>query len=136
MASLNKVMIIGRLGKDPEIRRTASGDAVANVSLATSEKYKDKTSGEMKEITEWHNVTAFGKLAEIMEKYLHKGGEVYIEGQIKSQKWTDASGVEKYKTFIKAETMLMLGAKQEGNKPPKPAPTPQTTADIDDDIPF
>lgn len=136
MASLNKVQLIGRLGKDPEIRRLPSGDAVANLTIATSEKYKDKQSGETKEVTDWHNITAFGKLAEIMEKYLVKGKEVYIEGALKTQKWTDANGVDKYKTFIKADSMLMLGGKSEGGAPaPAPMATPNL-ADIDDDIPF
>lgn len=137
MASLNKVQLIGRLGKDPEIRRLPSGDAVANFSIATSEKYKDKTSGEYVEQTEWHNISAFGKLAEIMEKYLTKGKEVYIEGSIKNQKWTDANGVDKYKTVIRAETMLMLGGKSEASNAPAPAPMQKPNlADIDDDIPF
>jgi single-strand DNA-binding protein len=137
MGSLNKVQLIGRLGKDPETRRMPSGDAVVNFSIATSEKYKDKTSGELKEVTEWHNITGFGKLAEIMEKYLTKGKEVYIEGSLKTQKWTDANGVEKYKTIIKAEQMLMLGGKTEANTTaPQPTSTPANLADIDDDIPF
>lgn len=137
MGSLNRVTLIGRIGKDPEIRRTQSGDAVANISIATSEKYKDKTSGEYKELTEWHSISAFGKLAEIMEKYLTKGKEVYIEGSLKTQKWTDANGVEKYKTFVKADQLIMLGGKTEStpstNQPQKP---PANLADIDDDIPF
>jgi single-strand DNA-binding protein len=138
MGSLNKVQLIGRLGKDPEIRRMPSGDAVANFSIATSEKYKDKTSGEIKELTEWHNITGFGKLAEIMEKYLTKGKEVYIEGSLKTQKWTDANGVEKFKTIIKAEQMLMLGGKTEASakEAPQASKAPANLADIDDDIPF
>ncbi|MFM2015645.1 MAG: hypothetical protein RIQ51_1135 [Bacteroidota bacterium] len=137
MGSLNKVQLIGRLGKDPEIRRLPSGDAVANFSIATSEKYKDKTSGELKEVTEWHNIAGFGKLAEIMEKYLTKGKEVYIEGSLKTQKWTDANGVEKYKTVIRAEQMLMLGGKSESSpSAPKTQTPPPNLSDIDDDIPF
>lgn len=138
MGSLNKVQLIGRLGKDPEIRRMPSGDAVANFSIATSDKYKDKTSGELKEVTEWHNIAGFGKLAEIMEKYLTKGKEVYIEGSLKTQKWTDANGVEKYKTIIKAEQMLMLGGKTEASakEAPQTSKAPANLADIDDDIPF
>lgn len=144
MASLNKVQLIGRMGKDVDIRRTQSGDAVANLSIATSDKYKDKASGEYKESTEWHNITAFGKLAEIMEKYLRKGSEVYIEGSLHTQKWTDTNGVEKYKTFIKADQMIMLGGnKQSGNEHPTPIEQAQQKenkatklSDIDDDIPF
>ena len=137
MGSLNRVTLIGRIGKEPEIRRTQSGDAVANISIATSEKYKDKTSGEYKELTEWHSISAFGKLAEIMEKYLTKGKEVYIEGSLKTQKWTDANGVEKYKTFVKADQLIMLGGKTESNSQAT-QPQPQaSSAGIDDsDIPF
>lgn len=137
MGSLNKVQLIGRLGKDVEIRKTQAGDSVANISIATTEKYKDKTSGEYKELTEWHSISAFGKLAEIMEKYLTKGKEVYIEGSLKTQKWKDANGVEKYKTFIKADQLILLGGKTEStpstNQPQKP---PANLADMDDDIPF
>lgn len=144
MASVNKVILLGRLGKDPEVRRMQSGDAVCNFSLATSDKYKDKTSGEYKENTEWHNVTAYGKLAEIIERYLKKGSEVYIEGSLHSQKWTDASGVEKYKTFIKANEMVMLGGNKQGKQEhPTPMEQSQQLAnkttkldDIDEDIPF
>jgi len=136
MASLNKVTLIGRLGKDPEVRRTQSGDAITNISLATSEKYKDKKTGNYVENTEWHRVTAFGPLAEIMEKYLHKGQEVYIEGSIHTRKWTDASGVEKYSTDIKASSMLMLGAKTESTPKVEPKHDPQPAPAIDDDIPF
>lgn len=137
MGSLNKVQLIGRLGKDVEVRRTQSGDAVANISIATTEKYKDKTSGEYKELTEWHSISAFGKLAEIMEKYLAKGKEVYIEGSLKTQKWTDANGVEKYKTFIKADQLIMLGGKTESTPTTtKPQVQSSPQSDIDDDIPF
>lgn len=145
MASVNKVILLGRLGKDPEVRRMQSGDAVCNFSLATSEKYKDKTSGEYKENTEWHNITAYGKLAEIIERYLKKGSEVYIEGSIHSQKWTDASGVEKYKTYVKANELVMLGGnKQQSGQHPTPMEQAQQQEnkanrgnDIqDDDIPF
>ena len=137
MASLNRVQIIGRLGKDPEVRRTQSGDAVANLSIATSDKYKDKKTGNYVENTEWHRVSAFGPLAEIMEKYLHKGQEVYIEGSIHTRKWTDASGVEKYSTDIKANSMLMLGAKTDQTQKVEPKHDPQPAADMDsDDIPF
>jgi single-strand DNA-binding protein len=137
MASLNKVTLIGRLGKDPEVRRTQTGDAITNLSIATSEKYKDKKTGQYVENTEWHRVTAFGALAEIMEKYLHKGQEVYIEGSIHTRKWTDASGVEKYSTDIKANSMLMLGSKTESMPKPEPKHEPKPSNEIiDDDVPF
>jgi single-strand DNA-binding protein len=137
MASLNKVTLIGRLGKDPEVRRTQTGDAITNLSIATSEKYKDKKTGQYVENTEWHRVTAFGSLAEIMEKYLHKGQEVYIEGSIHTRKWTDASGVEKYSTDIKANSMLMLGSKTESMPKPEPKHEPKPSNEIiDDDVPF
>jgi single-strand DNA-binding protein len=138
-------MIIGRLGKDPEVRRLQSGDAVCNLSIATSDKYKDKTSGEYKEVTEWHSVTAYGKLAEIMERYLKKGSEVYIEGSLHTQKWTDQSGNDKYKTYIKAEQMVMIGGSKTQNAGEHPTPMEQALQkenkakpnDIqDDDIPF
>jgi single-strand DNA-binding protein len=137
MASLNKVTLIGRLGKDPEVRRTQTGDAITNLSIATSEKYKDKKTGQYVENTEWHRVTAFGALAEIMEKYLHKGQEVYIEGSIHTRKWTDASGVEKYSTDIKANSMLMLGDKKDAPPKAEPKHEPKPSNEIiDDDVPF
>ena len=137
MASLNKVQIIGRLGKAVELRRTQSGDAIANLSIATSDKYKDKKTGQYVETTEWHRVSAFGALAEIMEKYLQKGQEVYIEGSIHTRKWTDASGVEKYSTDIKASSMMMLGGKTDQTQKVEPKHDPLPAADIDsDDIPF
>jgi single-strand DNA-binding protein len=137
MASLNKVTLIGRLGKDPEVRRTQTGDAITNLSIATSEKYKDKKTGQYVENTEWHRVTAFGSLAEIMEKYLNKGQEVYIEGSIHTRKWTDASGVEKYSTDIKANSMLMLGDKKDSAPRAEPKHEPKPANEIiDDDVPF
>lgn len=99
--SVNKVILIGHLGKDPEVRRMTSGDPVVNLSVATSEKWRDKSSGEMKEKTEWHRVTVFNKnLAEVAEKYLKKGSRVYLEGQLQTRKWTDKDGEEKYSTEI------------------------------------
>ena len=109
MASVNKVIIVGNVGRDPETRYMPSGDAVTNISVATSDRYKDKQSGEMKETTEWHRVAFFGKLAEIAGQYLKKGSQVYVEGRLRTRKWTDASGQEKYSTEIVAETMQMLG---------------------------
>jgi single-strand DNA-binding protein len=111
MASVNKVILVGNLGADPETRYLPSGDAVANIRLATTDRFKDKTSGEMKELTEWHRVSFFGRLAEIVNEYLKKGSSVYIEGRIRTRKWTDQAGVEKYSTEIVAEQMQMLGGR-------------------------
>ena len=111
MASVNKVIIVGNVGRDPETRYMPSGDAVTNISVATSDRYKDKQTGEMKETTEWHRVAFFGKLVEIAGQYLKKGSQVYCEGRLRTRKWTDASGQEKYSTEIVAETMQMLGGK-------------------------
>jgi len=112
MASLNKVMLIGNLGKDPEVRYTASGQAVASFSLATSEKFKGK-SGEWEERTEWHNITLWGKLAEIAGEYLSKGKTVYIEGRLQTRKWQDKSGNDRYTTDIVGDKMQMLSPKGE-----------------------
>jgi single-strand DNA-binding protein len=111
MASVNKVILVGNLGADPESRYLPSGDAVANIRLATTDRYKDKTSGEMKELTEWHRVSFFGRLAEIVNEYLKKGSSVYIEGRIRTRKYTDQAGVEKYATEIVADQMQMLGGR-------------------------
>lgn len=97
---VNKAIILGRLGQDPEVRHTKSGDAIANLSIATSESWKDKQSGEVKEQTEWHRVVLFGRLAEVAGEYLRKGSQVYIEGQLRTRKWQDNSGVERYSTEI------------------------------------
>ncbi|GAB7549661.1 single-stranded DNA-binding protein [Cupriavidus sp. 8B] len=115
MASINKVILVGNLGADPEARYLPSGDAVTNIRLATTDRYKDKTSGEMKEATEWHRISFFGKLAEIAGEYLKKGSSVYVEGRIRTRKWTDQSGVEKYSTEIVADQMQMLGNRQGGS---------------------
>ncbi|SAL13311.1 single-stranded DNA-binding protein [Caballeronia humi] len=111
MASVNKVILVGNLGADPETRYLPSGDAVANIRLATTDRYKDKSSGEMKELTEWHRVAFFGRLAEIVNEYLKKGSSVYIEGRIRTRKWTDQAGQEKYSTEIVADQMQMLGGR-------------------------
>jgi single-strand DNA-binding protein len=111
MASVNKVILVGNLGDDPKTRYLPSGDAVANIRLATTDRFKDKTSGEMKELTEWHRVSFFGRLAEIVNEYLKKGSSVYIEGRIRTRKYTDQAGVEKYATEIVAEQMQMLGGR-------------------------
>ena len=154
MASVNKVIIVGNLGKDPETRYAPSGDAVTNIVVATTETWKDKTSGEKREATEWHRVVFFGKLAEIAGQYLKKGSQVYLEGKLKTRKWQDKDGQDRFTTEINADEMKMLGSKgdgqqQEGQRPQQtqqrpPANTqrkPQGQAggfsDMDDDdIPF
>lgn len=113
MASVNKVILVGHLGRDPETRYAPSGDAICNVTLATSESWKDKASGEKKEATEWHRVVFFEKLAEIAGQYLHKGSQVYVEGSLRTRKWTDNNGQERYTTEIRADEMKMLGGKSE-----------------------
>ena len=142
MASLNKVMLIGNLGKDPEVRFTASGQAVASFSLATSETYKDKT-GEKVEKTEWHNITLWGKLGEIAGEYLSKGKTVYIEGRLQTRKWQDKSGNDRYTTEIVGDKMQMLSAKGErsggGDAPSSPKGSNSSYEEPpfqDDDIPF
>ena len=112
MASVNKVIIVGNLGRDPESRTFPSGDQVCNVTIATTDKWKDKQSGEMREATEWHRVTFNGRLAEIAAQYLRKGSQVYVEGSLRTRKWTDQAGVEKYSTDIRADSMPMLGSRQ------------------------
>ncbi|SOY77600.1 ssDNA-binding protein, controls activity of RecBCD nuclease [Cupriavidus taiwanensis] len=112
MASVNKVILVGNLGADPETRYMPSGDAVTNLRIATTDRYKDKQSGEMKEATEWHRVAMFGKVAEIAAQYLRKGSSVYIEGRIRTRKWQDQSGQDKYSTEIVADQMQMLGSRQ------------------------
>ena len=112
MASVNKVIIVGNLGRDPEIRYMPSGDAIANIAVATSYKSKDRNTGEQKEVTEWHRISFFGRLAEIAGQYLKKGSSVYVEGRLQTRKYTDKDGVEKYATDIVAEQMQMLGGRQ------------------------
>jgi single-strand DNA-binding protein len=141
MASVNKVILVGNLGADPEAKYLPSGDAVANIRLATTDKYKDKASGEWKETTEWHRVAFFGKLAEIVTQYLKKGSSCYIEGKIRTRKWTDKDGQEKYSTEIVADQMQMLGGRGEGGQQAapqqrKPAKQAAPAGDLDDDIPF
>lgn len=158
MASLNKVQLIGNLGADPETRYTASGDAVCNLRIATTEKWKDKNSGEQREATEWHRVVFYRKLAEVAGQYLRKGSQVYIEGKLVTRKWQDKDGQDKYTTEIQGVEMVMLGSasggrstndngpsqhqqdKQDGYQPAperqqKPKPRP-TFDDLGDDIPF
>ena len=111
MASVNKVIIVGNLGRDPEMRSFPNGDQVANVTIATTDRYKDKTSGEMKEITEWHRVSFFGRLAEIVGQYLRKGSQVYVEGSLRTRSW-EKDGVKQYSTEIRADQMQMLGSRE------------------------
>lgn len=135
MASVNKWIGIGNLGRDPELRTFPSGDQVANITIACKDKWKDKQTGEMKEATEWVRVVFNGRLAEIVGQYLRKGSQVYVEGSLRTRKWTDQSGVEKYSTEIRADSMQMLGGRQEdGESAPaprqqqRPAPSPRATA--------
>ena len=146
MASVNKVTIIGNLGRDPENRYLPSGEQVTSISVATTENWKDK-SGEKQEQTEWHRCVFFGKLAEIAGQYLKKGSQVYVEGRIRTNKYTDRDGVERYQTQIIANTMQMLGSKQDsgpnGNngrnsysEAKQTGRRPAAQPDLDDDIPF
>ena len=124
MSALNKVQVIGNVGQDPEIRYMPSGAAVANLTLATSEKWKDKNSGEQKEETEWHKIAVFGKLAEIIGEYVRKGSKIYIEGKLKTRKWTDQQGQEKYTTEIVVDgfsgNLIMLDGKPQGQSNQSP----------------
>lgn len=146
---LNQAQIIGHLGKDPEVRYLPSGEAVANFSIATTEKWKDKNTGEAREETEWHRISTFGRLAEIVGEYVKKGSLVFVQGKLKTRKYTDGQGVERYSTEIRAETLKMLGGRDasQGSAPaqrqapaatprPSPAPAPSGFDDMDDDIPF
>jgi single-strand DNA-binding protein len=112
MASVNKVIIVGNLGRDPEVRYMPSGDAIANIAVATSYKSKDRNTGEQKELTEWHRISFFGRLAEIVAQYLKKGSSVYVEGRLQTRKYTDKDGIERYATDVIAENMQMLGGRQ------------------------
>ena len=141
---VNKVILVGNLGKDPEVRYMPNGNAVANITLATSESWKDKQTGEPQEKTEWHRVVLFRRLGEIAGEYLKKGSQVYIEGKLQTRKWQDNAGNDRYTTEIVADNMQMLGARGGGSAgfqndaPAKAAPVPATAAadDFDDDIPF
>lgn len=141
MASVNKVILIGHLGKDPELKAMPSGKSVCNFSVATSESWKDQ-SGEKKEKTEWHNIVIFDKLADICGKYLHKGSLVYLCGKLQTRKWQDKEGKDRYTTEVVCNEMTMLGGKSEtaaqSDEPaPLPAPSPVAAkATLDDDIPF
>jgi single-strand DNA-binding protein len=136
MASVNRVTLVGNLGRDPETRTFPSGDQVCNVTIATTDKWKDKQSGEMREATEWHRVTFNGRLAEIAAQYLQKGAQVYVEGQIRTRKYTDKDGVEKFSTEIRADQMQMLGSKERQAEAPQRATQRQQSRDDDSSIPF
>lgn len=141
MASINKVTLIGNAGCDPESRTFPSGDMVTNVSIATTETWKDKQSGEKKEATEWHRLVFNGRLAEIAAQYIKKGSSIYVEGSIKTRKWTDKDGAEKFATEINVRELKLLGGKPEGAPAARPAaaaaPAQRTAAPMDDsDIPF
>ena len=125
MASLNKCIFIGHLGQDPDTKYLPSGDCVTNISIACTEKWKDKQTGEQKENTEWVRVSFFGKLAEVAAKYLKKGGQVYIEGSLRTRKYTDKDGIEKYATDIKASEMKMLGSREIAPDDPQHSPARQ-----------
>ncbi len=155
MASVNKWIGIGNLGRDPESRYTASGEAICNFSIACTESWKDKQTGEKREMTEWVRISAFGKLAEICGQYLKKGSQVYVEGSLRTRKWTDKDGQERYTTEIRCDDMKMLGSRQGmgapassggggggyddqadyAPAPPKNRPKPSFD-DLGDDIPF
>ena len=150
MASVNKVIVVGNLGKDPETRFMPDGKAVCNFSVATTDKWTDKATNEKKEATEWHRISSFGRLAEICGEYLKKGSQVYIEGKLRTRKWQDKEGQDRYTTEIIADAMQMLGSRsgmggseaRETREPPtagetRPAKKPAGQfQDMDDDIPF
>jgi single-strand DNA-binding protein len=151
MASVNKVILVGNLGADPETRYQPSGEAITNVRVATTDRWKDKASGEMKEATEWHRVAFFGRLAEIAGEYLKKGSQVYIEGRIRTRKYQDKDGNERYSTEIIGDRMQMLGSRAGSGEPrgesrgepkadaPAKAPAKKPAGkfdDMEDDIPF
>jgi single-strand DNA-binding protein len=139
---VNKAILVGNLGQEPEVKYTADGKAVANISVATSEQWDDKKTGEKKEKTEWHRVVLFGRTAEVAGEYLHKGSQVYLEGKIQTRKWQDKSGQDKYTTEIVANEMQMLGGRDDAPAASQPArsqakPTQKAPAKgFDDDIPF
>ena len=133
---VNKVILIGHLGRDPEVRYASDGKAIANISLATSESWKDKNSGQKQEKTEWHRVVFFGRLGEIVGEYLKKGSSVYVEGKLTTRKWQDKDGKDRYTTEIVAREMQMLGGKGEAKPQQAPAQKAALADDFDDDIPF
>lgn len=142
MAGINKVILVGNLGKDPEVRYLEGGTAVANFPIATSETYKDKNSGERKTITEWHNVVVWRNLAEIAEKFLKKGNQVYIEGKLRTRQWQDKDGNNRYTTEVVGDNMQMLGGKKDDNSSSFSNPqnntnsSPSINNEPEDDLPF
>lgn len=134
---INKAILIGNLGNDPDIRYTKSGSSVANISLATTETWRDKDSGEQTERTEWHRIVFFGRLAEIVGQYLKKGSQIYVEGKLQTRKWQDKDGNDRYTTEIVANEMQMLGGRNDtDSKPSKPSDPAPDNDFQDDDIPF
>lgn len=140
MAGINKVIIVGHLGNDPEMRSMPNGEAVANISVATSEAWTDKNTGERREVTEWHRIVFYRKLAEICGQYLKKGAQVYIEGRLRTRKWQDQNGQDRYTTEIQGDVMQMLGTRPQstdGAHNPQPMPQQDASANaFDDSIPF
>ncbi len=137
MASFSKTLLIGNLGADPEVRYTPAGKAVATVNLATTESWKDKATGEKKEMTEWHRLVFWDKLAEVVGEYLHKGSQIHVEGQNRTRKWTDKDGIERYTTEIIVSDMQMLGKKESNGAAPKPTNSGSDFPPIQDpDYPF
>lgn len=137
MSSVNKVIIVGNLGKDPEIRYTSAGKPIANITVATSETWKDKNTGEKQEKAEWHKVTFFDKLAEIVGQYLKKGSKIYLEGKLQTRKWQDKDGQDRYTTEIVGSEMKMLSGKGDGESRSAPAPAASNAGnDFDDDVTF
>lgn len=141
MASINKAIIVGNLGADPETRYLPSGEAVTNIRVATTDRWKDKQTGGMKEATEWHRVSFFGKLATVAGEYLRKGSQVYIEGSIRTRKWQDKDGQDRYSTEIRGDVMQMLGRREASDDASTYDPKQKTAKkegapDLDGDIPF
>lgn len=143
MAGINKVIIVGFLGNDPDIRTMPNGELVANITVATSESWTDKNTGERKEVTEWHRIVLYRRLAEIAGQYLHKGSQVYIEGRLKTRKWQDNNGQDRYTTEIQGDNLQMLGGRQDEPKQakqskakPEPLSAMAGQDDFSDGIPF
>lgn len=134
MASVNRVILVGNLGADPTVRQTQNGGVITQISVATSERWTDKNTGEQKESVEWHTITFFNRLAEIARDYLRKGSQVYVEGQLKTEKYTDQQGIERYATKIHAQTLQMLGSREQGQQYAQQAPQGQGVSD--EDMPF
>ena len=159
MASVNKVILVGNLGRDPEVRYSAEGSAICNISIATTSNWKDKNSGERREETEWHRIVFYNRLAEIVGEYLKKGRSIYVEGRLRTRKWQNKEGQDQYTTEVIADQMQMLGgrdsmgsggdsggyessapskpaARPQAQRPQAPAASPANLGDLDDDIPF